>query len=195
MNPIIILASGSPRRKKLLEQIGLTFIVKTSDVDEDDVPVLPPHALVEYISLKKAKKISEKYPKAVVIGADTLIVCKGEIIGKPNSEKDAKDILKKLSGQVHTVITGVTVIKENKVLTRHELSKVYFKKLTDEEIDSYVKTGEPMDKAGAYGVQEKGVLFVEKIEGDYQNVVGLPIILLVNMLAEFGIDVAENWKN
>lgn len=182
----IILASASPRRKKLLEQIGLKFTVKVSDIDENNVPNLPPEKLAEYLSLKKAKKLAKEYPKSTIIGADTLIVCNKKILGKPKSKQNAKEILKKLRGRMHVIITGVTVIKARKIQTSHVSTKVYFKKLTDDEINAYIKTGEPMDKAGAYGIQEKGVLFVERIDGDYPNVVGLPLVLIDKMLKELG---------
>ena len=171
----IILASKSPRRKKILEQVGLNFEVMVSDFDETKIKFKTPQEMVEKLSLAKAKLIAKKNPGAIIIGADTTVIFKKEIIGKPKSKADAFRILRLLSGNTHEIVTGFTVIKGSKSITKHVISKVKFKKLSNAEIKAYVATGEPMDKAGGYGIQEKGGLFMENITGDYFNVVGLPI--------------------
>jgi septum formation protein len=189
----IILASQSPRRKKILEQVGLDFDVVVSDFDEAKIKFKTPQEMVEKLSLEKVKIIAKKYPKAIIIGADTTVIFKNEIIGKPKSKADAFRILRLLSGNTHEIVTGFTVIKGNKSITKHVISKVRFKKMTEAEIKAYIATGEPMDKAGGYGIQERGSLFIESIDGDYFNVVGLPIFAVAEALKEFGIDIAKNW--
>jgi septum formation protein len=189
----IILASKSPRRKQILEQVGLDFTVEVSDFDETQIKFKTPQEMVKKLSLEKAKIIAKKNPNAIIIGADTDVVLNNEILGKPKSKQDAVRILKLLSGKAHEVITGFTVISGNKVVTKHVTSKVKFKKLTDAEIKAYVKTGEPMDKAGGYGIQEKGGLFIEDIQGDYSNIVGLPIFAVSEVLKQFGVEIIKNW--
>jgi septum formation protein len=189
----IILASKSPRRKKILEQMGLDFTVEVSDFDESQVKFKTPGEMVEKLSLEKAKIVAQKNPGAVIIGADTTVVYENEIIGKPISKQDAVKILSLLSGKIHEVITGITVISGARSITKHVISKVKFKKLSDTEIKAYVATGEPMDKAGGYGIQEKGGLFIESIDGDYFNVVGLPIFAVSEALKEFKVDITKNW--
>ncbi len=189
----IILASQSPRRKKILEQIGLEFTVAVSDFDETKIKFKTPQEMVEKLSFEKAKMIAQKYPKAIIIGADTTVIFQKEIIGKPKSKADAFRILRLLSGNTHEIVTGFTVIKGKKSVTKHVISKVRFKKMTEAEIKAYVETGDPMDKAGGYGIQEKGGLFMENIEGDYFNVVGLPIFAVARALKQFGVDITKNW--
>lgn len=189
----IILASKSPRRKSILEQVGLKFSVKVSDFDETSVKFKTAQEMVRKLSLEKAKLVAKKYPKAIVIGADTTVVISKEIIGKPKSEEDAKRILRKFSGKVHAVITGFTIIEQKKIFTGHVETKVKFKQLSEQEIKAYVATGEPMDKAGAYGIQEKGGALIESVEGDYFNVVGLPIFAVSQALKKFGVDIIKNW--
>lgn len=189
----IILASKSPRRRNVLEQIGLKFTVQVSDFDEASITFKTPVEMVEKLSLEKAKIIAKRNPDAVIIGADTTIVCKGEIIGKPKSIKDAVRILKLLSGNIHTVITGFTIISGNKSITKHVTSKVKFKKLSEAEIKAYVATGEPMDKAGGYGIQDKAGVLIESVNGDYFNVVGLPIAVVSEVLKDFGVEIIKNW--
>ncbi|MFH1186813.1 MAG: Maf family protein [Candidatus Levyibacteriota bacterium] len=192
----IILASRSPRRKQLLESIGLKFKVVVSNIDEKLIVEKNPQKLAEKLSRQKANAILKKYKNAIVIAADSIVVQNKEIIGKPTSEKNASEILQKLSGRKHTVITGFTVLdtKTKKSVTRSVISKVYFKKLTKEEIEVYVKTGKLMDKAGAYGIQDKAGVFIEKVEGDFFNVVGLPIFAVCKTLQEFGINISSHWK-
>ena len=189
----IILASKSPRRKQILEQVGLKFTVEVSDFDETQIKFKTPQEMVKKLSLEKAKVIAAKNPDAIIIGADTTVIIKNEIIGKPTSKQDAVRILKLLSGNVHEVVTGFAVISGKKSVTKHVTSKVKFKKLSEAEIKAYVKTGEPMDKAGGYGIQDKGGLFVEDIQGDYSNVVGLPIFAVSEVLKQFGVEIIKNW--
>jgi septum formation protein len=187
----IVLASNSPRRKALLEQIGLKFKVDNRVQEETGVTGLEPSRLVENISLRKAESVAKYYNDAVIIAADTIGVIDGKIIGKPHTAPEAAAMLVLLSGRAHAVITGFTVLDAltHAAVTRSITTTVYFKKLTDVEIQAYVKTGEPLDKAGAYGIQERGALLVERIEGDYSNVVGLPLAALANVLKEVGVRV------
>ncbi len=178
----IVLASQSPRRKNLLSQINLTFIIHPSSVDEEFDPSLDPGTIVEHLALMKAREVAANYASALTIGADTIVVYDDEILGKPMDEPDAFHLLKKLSGHVHEVYSGACLLQtdENKTvaksLTFHEVTKVTFAELDDQEIWDYIQTGSPMDKAGAYGIQDDwGSLFVSRIEGDYYNVVGFPL--------------------
>ncbi len=187
----IILASASPRRKEILEKTGLKFSVDVSDYEEDmELPLKPPQ-LARFLSSEKAKTIAVKYRNALVIAADTFIVFKGELLGKPHTEKEAKRMLTLLNGKAHSVITGFTIIDTNtkKKLSRSVETRVYFKKMTLKEIEAYVKTGEPLDKAGAYAIQGVGAVIVKKIEGDYFNVMGLPLSSLTETLKKFGVYV------
>jgi septum formation protein len=187
----IILASASPRRRELLSKIGLKFSIEKSNIREDLDLKLNPKQLAEMLSYRKACKISKKYSNAVIIAADTLVVLNNKIIGKPKNPKDAAKILNKLSGKAHSVITAFTIIdtKTNKSVTKSVETKVFMKKLTEEEIKYYVNTEEPSDKAGAYAIQGFGGIFIEKIDGDYYNVVGLPLTALIRELKKFGIHV------
>lgn len=191
----IILASGSPRRKELMELLGLPFTVRVSDADESCDPDLPPYFTVEQLSLLKASAVASKVKAegkdAIVIGSDTVVVYDNMILGKPANEAEAKQMLGKLSGNWHSVLTGVTVMhtKNAKSETFYVETKVHFVPLTEAQIDAYVLTKEPLDKAGSYGIQGKGGLFVDKIDGDYFNVVGLPMCKLSAVLREeFGLD-------
>ena len=170
---MLILASKSPRRKELMEYMGEEFEIKSAQVDESYDENLSPAQVVEYLSCIKAMPL--KNEEDIVIGADTVVAIDGKILGKPKDENDAFLMLKTLSGKEHKVYTGVTLIKGEKVKTFSVETKVYFYPLTDNEINEYIKTGEPMDKAGSYGIQGKGCLLIEKIDGDYFNVVGLPV--------------------
>ena len=186
----IILASSSPRRKELLEKTGLKFEVEPADYIEDLNSDLEPHELAKKLSLEKARIVAKNNPDAIVIAADTIGVLKGKIIGKPRNEAEAKRILRRLSGKSHLVITGFTILdaEHGKTTTQTVDTLVYFRKLTGSEIDAYVRTGEPLDKAGAYGIQGLGAALVDHIDGDYDNVVGLPLIAVVENLKEFGIN-------
>ena len=173
----IILASKSPRRKEILEAMGVGFEIDVADVDERVSDTLSPVEAVCEISERKAKAVSQRHEgeDCIVISADTVVVIDGRIIGKPKDAEDAFNILKSLSGRTHEVYTGFTVCSEGKSKTDFEVTKVHFKQLCDDDIRRYIATGEPMDKAGAYGIQQKGNLFVDYIHGDYYNVVGFPI--------------------
>ncbi len=185
----IILASASPRRKELLEKIGLRFEVEPSNYKEDMRSQLSPDELAKSISLEKAKVIALKHRNAIVIAADTFIVFKGKIMGKPNTEAEARKMLSTLKGKSHSVITGFTILDtdENKVVSRSVETIIHIKNLIPEEIDAYVRSKEPLDKAGAYAVQGLGSVIVERIEGDYFNVIGLPLSALAEGLKEFGV--------
>jgi septum formation protein len=183
----IILASASPRRKELLEKIGLKFEVEPSDYAEDMRSGLSPDELARAISLGKARAVARKHKNAIVIAADTFIVFRGKIMGKPGTETEARKMLMGLRGKPHSVITGFTIMDTDKVLTKSVETVVYIKNLTPEEVDAYVKSGEPLDKAGAYAIQGLGSVIVERIEGDYFNVIGLPLSALAEGLKEFGI--------
>ena len=187
----IILASASPRRKELLEKIGLKFEVEPSNYAEDMHSRLSPDKLARAISLEKARAVARKHKNAIVIAADTFIVFRGKIMGKPNTEAEARKMLMALRGKSHSVITGFTILdtEENKVLTKSVETVIHIKKLTPEEIDGYVKSKEPLDKAGAYAIQGLGSVIVERIEGDYFNVMGLPLSALSESLTEFGIHI------
>lgn len=186
----IILASQSPRRRQLLEQMGFTdFVVRPAKGEELADPSLHPGALVEALSRQKALEISAGAdPKDLVIAADTVVAVDGQVLGKPHSTQQAHQMLSALSGREHTVYTGVTVCQGDQILTEHEATAVRFRSLTAQEIDAYIATGEPMDKAGSYGIQGRGALLVEGISGDYFNVVGLPVCRLGRMLIRFGVD-------
>lgn len=177
---MIILASKSPRRKELLSVITKNFVIKTADVDETLPEGISPDMAVEYLSKIKAEPF--KNNKDTVIGADTVVAIDGKILGKPKDKADAYEMLSLLSGREHSVFTGITVIIGEKSVTCSVETKVKFFQLTHKEIWDYIETGEPMDKAGAYGIQGKGALLVEEIHGDYFNVVGLPISTLNKIL-------------
>ena len=177
---MIILASKSPRRKELLSLITDDFTVDSAEVDETLPCDIEPDKAAEYLSKIKAQPFRES--GKIVIGADTVVAIDGKILGKPKNEKDAFFTLKNLSGKEHSVFTGVTVIKNDKEVTFSVQTKVKFFELDDREIEDYISSGEPFDKAGAYGIQGKGSRFVEKIDGDYFNVVGLPISRLARQL-------------
>ena len=170
---MLVLASKSPRRQELLKYITDEFIIKTAEVDETLPEGISPAEAVLYLSKIKAEPF--RNDNDTVIGADTVVAIDNIILGKPKDENDAKDMLKHLSGRVHSVFTGVTIINKSKEKSFFVETKVKFYKLSDEMINSYIKTGEPFDKAGAYGIQGYGCLLVEKIDGDYFNVVGLPV--------------------
>lgn len=182
-----VLASGSPRRKELLERVGLEFSVRTSEIEEQIEENMPPYLVVEQLALQKAADVAKTAGEnTLVIGADTIVVLDGEILTKPHSEQEAADMLRKLSGRSHSVLTGLSVIRTDDALgvSVFEETKVFFRTLTEEEIACYIKSGEPLDKAGAYGIQGRGSMLIEKIEGDYFNVVGLPLCRLCKVLKD-----------
>jgi len=189
MTPRIILASSSPRRKELLTQIGLSVTVSPADVDESILPGEAPEAYAIRVALAKASISAQRAGEGVIIAADTIVVIGDSILGKPADAHDAKRMLAMLSGKEHRVVTDLAVMDATtaKSVTRTSVTKVWFRDLSEREITAYVATGEPLDKAGAYGIQERGALLVERIEGCYSNVVGLPLSLLGELLREFDV--------
>ncbi len=187
----IVLASSSPRRKDLLALTGLHFIIDKSDYKEILTPGARPRRIARRLSHAKATGVAKKYNDALIIAADTFIVYRHTFLGKPHTGEEAMRMLSLLSGRCHFVITGFTIIDTTtgKKVSRSVQTKVWFRKVTKKEIISYIRTGEPLDKAGAYAIQGLGAVFVEKIEGDYFNVIGLPISSLAEALKKFGIYV------
>ena len=181
----IILASASPRRKELLALAGLAFEVIPSQVEEILPPGLSPTKSAEYLAAIKATDISREHPGALIIAADTIVVIDDEILGKPRGKADAARMLRLLSGREHRVITGVCLLKNTATRVFSQVTYVRFYPLGEDTIEAYVQTGEPMDKAGAYGIQGKGALLVEQIAGDYCNVVGLPVARLLREMEGF----------
>ena len=177
----LILASASPRRREILKNAGFEFEIKTSEADETLPDGISPEEAVQYLA-KIKNEATETDNDTTVISADTIVVCDGEFLGKPKDKADAFDMLRTLSGREHFVYTGVCLRKGEKKTVFFEKTAVYFYELCDSEITDYIATGEPMDKAGAYGIQGKGAVLVRKIDGDYFNVVGLPIAKLVREL-------------
>lgn len=181
----LILASGSPRRKELLALLNIPFEVIVSNFDERIDQDKKLEDEIKRLSFGKAKSVFEKNEDAVVIGADTIVTIDNKVLGKPKDQEDAKRMLTLLSNNVHTVITGVTIMSKDKTETFASSSKVYFDQLTDNEIKEYILTKEPMDKAGAYAIQGIGSKFIKKIEGDYYSIVGLPINQIYQKLRAF----------
>ncbi|MCM1329175.1 MAG: Maf family protein [Ruminococcus sp.] len=185
MNGKIILASASPRRQELLRYVVPEFEVIPADVDETLPEGIPPEKAAEFLAEKKARCVAERYPNAVVIGSDTVVIIDGIILGKPADKSDAERMLKLLSGKVHKVVTGVCLARGERAESFSCETKVKFYPLTDGEIRAYIATGEPMDKAGAYGIQGYGSVLSEGIEGDFFNVMGLPVAALKRRLEKF----------
>lgn len=187
----IILASSSPRRQEILRQIGLCYEVQVNEVDETIPAGMPPHQAVCELAYRKAWGIAQLEPGAIVIGADTIVVHGNRILGKPLDRSGAIETLRSLNGSDHLVITGFCVIEAatGKVVQANETTRVFFRRLTDAEIIAYVDSGEPMDKAGSYGIQGLGAVLIEKIDGCYFNVVGLPVSQLSQVLRSFGVKI------
>ena len=189
----IVLASGSPRRQELLGRMGITdFTVRVPEVEESYPAGLSPEETVCYISREKsdaARLLCDE--NELIITADTMVFLDDKRLGKPKDEAQALEMLTALAGRRHTVCTGVTVRRGNMILTRAQSTDVYFRPATERELRAYIRTGEPMDKAGAYGVQGKGSLLVRRIDGDFFNVMGLPVEMLAEMLKTFEIDLLE----
>ncbi len=187
----LVLASSSPRRKELLRQIGLNFDVIPSSVLEKWEENSPPREVARKLAIDKAADVAAGLSSGVVIGADTIVVLEGRILGKPKDTDDAFKILSELSGNSHEVITAVALIEteSGRTVTFDATTRVFFREITNRELHAYIATGEPMDKAGAYGIQGKGILFVRRIEGCYTNVVGLPITDLAGKLSSLGVRV------
>lgn len=190
--PRLILASRSPRRAAMLRQVGLQFTIKMPNVKER----LPKRvssskqveSLAKKLALKKAKSIQKECPNSIILGADTIVKLRKTILGKPKNADDAKKILRKLSGKHHEVITGVAVVFKKQIVQISEKTSVWFERLTSKFIDDYVASGEPLDKAGAYGIQKLGALCVRRIDGDYFNVVGLPLVKTIKILVAAAAD-------
>lgn len=182
MKKSLVLASASPRRRELLEQIGLEFEILVAEIDEQRLPNEKPAELVERLASEKALAVLK--PNTLVIAADTVVAIDDEVLGKPKNASDAKTMLKKLQGRKHYVYSGFCVLDGEKTFSEVVATEVVFRKVSDEEIDAYVASGEPMDKAGAYGIQGGAAKFISEIHGDYYNVVGLPICRLSTVLTE-----------
>lgn len=185
----IILASQSPRRRQLLEQMGITdFVICPAQGEEDMGAHLPPDRLSEALALAKAREVAAQAgPEDMIIAADTIVTLEHQVLGKPHSREEAVSMLETLSGRHHVVYTGLAVLRGGETVSDHEGTEVRFRPLSREEIEAYVATGEPMDKAGAYGIQGRGALLVEGIVGDYFNVMGLPVCKLGQILNRFGV--------
>lgn len=183
----LILASASPRRENLLKMIGFDFEVVDSQVDEQSEVYTIPEVHVLELAQKKALKVAEKIKSGLIIGADTIVVLNNIILGKPKDAKQAKEILRQLSDRTHTVYTGFAIVEKpsGEMVSEFEKTLVSFRKLADEEIVRYIQSGSPLDKAGGYGIQDQGALFVEKIDGCFYNVMGLPVTKLYQALGKF----------
>lgn len=180
----LILASQSPRRKDLLGLFGVPFTIRVADIDETMDPALSPSDEVARVSRLKALAVPRE-DDDIVIAADTIVVCEGKVLSKPRDEADAVAMLKLLSGRDHQVMTGMTVLQGDNAVTCTEITDLHFRQLTESEIYRYVATGEPMDKAGSYGIQGGAALFCERMNGDYYNVMGLPVCRLSQILTGF----------
>ena len=189
----LILASASPRRFHLLKQVGIPFRQVVSGVTEDIEAPAEPEAHVLELSRRKAEDVARRLNSGIVLGADTVVVLEGQILGKPANAREATEMLRRLSGRTHQVYTGLTLIDvaADVSVSHVEVTEVTFRELSEEEIAAYVATGEPLDKAGAYGIQGKGALLVSGINGCYYNVVGLPLAGLMNMLRRLESEVGE----
>lgn len=185
----LVLASRSPRRRALLETFSLPFEIEPAHVHESWSSDDPPQAIVETLAYDKANAVHANRRDAIVLGADTVVAYGDTILGKPSNEEEARATLHMLSGAEHAVYTGVALVSSERTVTFHEKTRVFFRELSDAEIDAYIRTGEPFDKAGSYGIQVIGSLFVSRIQGDYTNVVGLPVPKTMHELKAFGIDV------
>ena len=185
----LILASASPRRRELLQQIGVQFRVQVADIDETPQAGETPAAYVARLALGKAQKVAAANPGCVVLGSDTTVVLDDEILGKPENDADAACMLATLAGRRHQVMTAVALVKDDQQRVQTVITNVHFTPLTAAKITAYVATGEPADKAGAYGIQGLGAVLVDAIEGSYSNVVGLPLTETAAMLQEFNIPI------
>jgi septum formation protein len=183
----VVLASGSPRRRELLNLIGIEHEVRPANVDETMRPHETPRRHTERLAREKASAIAKRDPDLITIGADTIVVINRKVLGKPRDTDDAARMLGLLSGREHIVTTAVAVARGKKLRSAIEEVSVRFRRLRDDEIEAYIATGEPMDKAGAYGIQGYGATIVERIEGDYFSVMGLPIVRLIGLLRDVGV--------
>jgi septum formation protein len=191
---MLVLASASPRRQELLRNAGISFIVQPANINEAHVEGELPHDYAERLAREKALAVFETRPQDIVLGADTIVVIDDEILGKPRDAADAARMLRLISGRAHEVITGVCVVKSKDPATRRlelrivsDMTRVTMNEISDAEIQAYIATGEPMDKAGAYAIQGMASRWIPRIEGDYSNVVGLPVALVYRLLREMKI--------
>lgn len=193
----LILASASPRRRELLQQMGLSFGVVPSDVQEEMSPGLSPTEAAREVAVRKCTEVSTRHRDAIVIAADTVVVLGSRMLGKPGSNHEAAEMLRALSGRAHQVVTGLAVFSEamDRRTSCSVVTEVCFRDISDFEIDLYVSTGECTDKAGAYAIQGRGAVFVDSISGCYPNVVGLPIAQLATILPDFGVSVPLLWRH
>ena len=187
----LILASASPRRKELLGLFHIPFVIRVADIDETMDENKPPYDEVARVSRLKALAV-ERQADDIVIAADTIVVCEGKVLGKPKDEKEAVEMLSLLSGRDHQVMTGCTVLRGERTETFTEVTDLHFRSLAQKEIENYVASGEPMDKAGSYGIQGGAALFCERIVGDYYNVMGLPVCRLGQVLKNVAPEVMED---
>ena len=187
----IILASASPRRRELMGLYGVPFTIRAADIDETMDPGKPPFDEVARVSRCKALAVSRE-PEDVVVAADTIVVCQGEVLGKPRDKEDAARMLRLLSGSTHQVMTGCTVLQGSRAETFTQVTQLHFRPLSEKEIHRYIATGEPMDKAGAYGIQGGAALLCERIVGDYYNVMGLPLCRLGQVLRKIAPELMED---
>ena len=185
--PRVVLASSSPRRQQLLNLIGISHEVRPANIDESMRTRVVPRRHAERLAREKASSIATRDPDLVTIGADTVVVVNRKVLGKPKDEAEARHMLAQLSGREHTVITAIAVARGKKLRSSIEEVRVKFRHLRDDEIEAYVATGEPMDKAGAYGIQGYGATIVERIEGDYFAVMGLPLVRLTSLMRDLGV--------
>ena len=186
----LILASQSPRRRELLGLFRRPFVIRVADIDETMDENLPPFDEVARVSRAKAQAIPREEDD-IVVAADTIVVCAGRTLGKPRSEEEAAEMLRLLSGRDHQVMTGMTVLRGEKAVSCTEVTDIHFRELSDKEIESYIATGEPMDKAGSYGIQGGAALFAQRMVGDYYNVMGLPVCRLYEILSQLAPDWME----
>ncbi len=187
----LILASASPRRQQLLQQVGLPFHIIPADIDEQPHPGEAPQAYVLRMAHSKAQRIAQHYPMALVLGVDTIVTIDALILGKPRDAADARQMLRRLSGRSHTVLTGLALLRQSQGWTRLDSmgTQVHFRTLSDAEIDAYIATTEPLDKAGAYAIQGRARVFVDAFDGCYTNAVGLPVQRTAALLREAGLQI------
>ena len=192
--PKFILASQSPRRAQLLRQLGIEFDTIPSNIDESLIPRVKPVAYVKTLASMKAKVVAKEVKEGIIISADTMVVLDGKLIGKPKDMSDASATIRGLSGKVHLVVSGICIIDKytGKTKTTATTTKVKFRELSDDLITWYLGTGEPLGKAGSYGIQGKGAILIEWIKGDYSNVVGLPLVTFAKMLEDMGIKLGNS---
>lgn len=187
----VVLASASPRRRQLLQQVGIACIVDPADICEASIQRKHPDTLAKTLAEEKALTVSRRHTQGYIVGADTFITVDGAVLNKPGDEQEAFAMLRQLSGRTHQVVSGVAVVDAaaGQLVSDTAVTHVTFRQLDDEHITRYIATGEPFDKAGAYGIQERGALFVSHIQGCYPNVVGLPLATLVRLFAKLGVDI------